>query len=90
MSHSDALLLCRSSPAGTLPVCRPTLAPAATGGVFFGIYSTWRRWEADGCIDAIFTGSVMQLQEDELLDVTVIHGDGTLTFRLWCKNGSMR
>jgi hypothetical protein len=26
------------------------------------IYSTWRRWEADGCIDAIFTGSVMQCQ----------------------------
>jgi hypothetical protein len=43
------------------------------------IYSTWRRWEADGCIEAIFTGSVMQLQEDELLDVTVIHGDGTTT-----------
>ena len=31
------------------------------------IYSAWRRWEADGCIDAIFTGSVMQLHQDELL-----------------------
>jgi hypothetical protein len=31
------------------------------------IYSAWRRWGADGCIDAIFTGSVMQLHQDELL-----------------------
>jgi hypothetical protein len=43
------------------------------------IYNTWRRWEADGCIDAIFAGSVMQLQQDGLLDITVIHGDGTTT-----------
>src|SRR3978361_1274261 len=43
------------------------------------IYSTWRRWEADGCIDAIFAGSVMQLHQDGLLDTTVIHGDGTTT-----------
>ena len=43
------------------------------------IYSAWRRWEADGCIDAIFADAVMQLHHDELLDVTVIHGDGTTT-----------
>jgi transposase len=43
------------------------------------IYSTWRRWEADGCIDAIFEGSVMHLHQDERLDITVIHGDGTTT-----------
>jgi hypothetical protein len=43
------------------------------------IYNTWRRWEADGCIDAIFTGSVMQLHQDGLLDITVIHGDRTTT-----------
>jgi len=43
------------------------------------IYSAWRRWEADGCIDAIFASSVMQLHQDELLDTTVIHGDGTTT-----------
>jgi transposase len=41
------------------------------------IYSTWRRWEADGCIAAIFEGSVWKLHQDELLDITVIHGDGT-------------
>ena len=43
------------------------------------IYSAWRRWEADGCIDAIFTGSVVQLHRDKLLDITVLHGDGTTT-----------
>jgi transposase len=43
------------------------------------IYSAWRRWEADGCIDAIFTGSVAQLHRDKLLDITVLHGDGTTT-----------
>ena len=35
--------------------------------------------EADGCIDAIFTGSVVQLHRDNLLDITVLHGDGTTT-----------
>jgi transposase len=43
------------------------------------IYSAFRRWEADGCIDAIFAGSVVRLQQDNLLDITVIHGDGTTT-----------
>jgi hypothetical protein len=43
------------------------------------LYSAWRRWDADGCIDAIFAGSVSQLHQDELLDITVIHGDGTTT-----------
>lgn len=43
------------------------------------LYRAFRRWEADGCIDAIFTGSVLKLHQDELLDVTVIHGDGTAT-----------
>jgi transposase len=43
------------------------------------IYNAFRRWEADGCIDAIFAGAVMQLHQDERLDITVIHGDGTTT-----------
>ena len=43
------------------------------------IYRAWRRWEADGCIDAIFAGSVLRLHQDDLLDITVIHGDGTTT-----------
>jgi transposase len=41
------------------------------------IYRIWRRWVENGCIDAIFAGSVSRLHQDGLLDVTVIHGDGT-------------
>jgi transposase len=43
------------------------------------IYRALRRWQADGCIDAIFAGSVHKLHQDQLLDLTVIHGDGTTT-----------
>jgi transposase len=43
------------------------------------IYRALRRWQADGCIDRIFAGSVHKLHQDQLLDLTVIHGDGTTT-----------
>src|ERR1035438_10376210 len=43
------------------------------------IYSAFRRWQAKGCLDAIFSGSVAALQEHGHLDVSVIHGDGTTT-----------
>ncbi|MGX5056903.1 hypothetical protein ACWKX9_25170, partial [Enterobacter asburiae] len=32
-----------------------------------------------GCFDAIFTSSVSLLHQRGMLDVTVIHGDGTTT-----------
>jgi transposase len=43
------------------------------------IYRALRRWQADGCIDRIFAGSVRKLHQEGLLDLTVIHGDGTST-----------
>jgi transposase len=43
------------------------------------IYRALRRWQADGCIDRIFAGSVRKLHQDGLLDLTVIHDDGTTT-----------
>jgi transposase len=43
------------------------------------IYRVLRRWQADGCIDRIFAGSVHKLHQDQLLGLTVIHGDGTTT-----------
>jgi len=43
------------------------------------IYSAFRRFEAHGCFDAIFTGSVSLLHQKEYLDISVIHGDGTTT-----------
>ena len=43
------------------------------------IYRAFRHWQASGCFDAIFTGSVGQLHSNNLLDTSVIHGDGTTT-----------
>jgi transposase len=43
------------------------------------IWRVFRRWEADGCFDAIFAGTVLTLHLTNLLDVSVIHGDGTTT-----------
>lgn len=43
------------------------------------IYRAFRRFEAYGCFEAIFTGSVLLLHQKEYLDISVIHGDGTTT-----------
>ncbi len=43
------------------------------------IYRTFRRWQPMGCIDAIFSNSVRRLHDDQLLDLAVIHGNGTTT-----------
>ena len=43
------------------------------------IYRAFRRFEAQGCFDAIFAGSVLQLHRKGQLDISVIHGDGTTT-----------
>jgi hypothetical protein len=40
------------------------------------IYSAFRRYEAQGCFDAIFAGTVGLLHQHEWLDIRVIHGDG--------------
>ena len=43
------------------------------------LYAAFRRFEAQGCFDAIFAGSVYHLHQKEFLDISVIHGDGTTT-----------
>jgi transposase len=43
------------------------------------IYRAMRRRQANGFIDRIFSGSVRKLHQDQLLELTVIHGDGTTT-----------
>ena len=43
------------------------------------IYRAFRRFEAQGCFDAIFAGTVSLLQGEEKLDISIIHGDGTTT-----------
>ena len=43
------------------------------------IYGAFRRWQVGGCFDIIFTVVVLRLHQSSLLDVTIIHGDGTTT-----------
>jgi transposase len=38
------------------------------------IYGTFRRWQAGGCFDIIFTVVVLRLHQTNLLDVTIIQG----------------
>jgi transposase len=46
---------------------------------YTSIYRAFRRWQACGCFDAVFLASVVRLEQDQLLDTSVIHGDGTTT-----------
>lgn len=43
------------------------------------IYRMFRYWQAKGCIDAIFAGSVLTLHKHGHLNTSVVHGDGTTT-----------
>lgn len=43
------------------------------------IFKIFKRWIKDGCFEKIFVGSVNELFMNNLLDVSVIHGDGTTT-----------
>ena len=43
------------------------------------IYGAFRQWQAGSCFDIIFTVVVLRLHQSSLLDVTIIHGDGTTT-----------
>lgn len=43
------------------------------------IYRAFRRFQVQGCFDALFAGSVFLLHQNESLDISVIHGDGTTT-----------
>ena len=43
------------------------------------VYGAFRRWQAGGCFDLIFSTVVLRLRQTNLLDVTIIHGDGTTT-----------
>jgi transposase len=43
------------------------------------IYRAFRRFQVQGCFDALFAGSVFLLHQNQSLDISVIHGDGTTT-----------
>jgi transposase len=46
---------------------------------YTSIYRAFRRWQACECFDAVFLASVVRLEHDQLLDTSIIHGDGTCT-----------
>ena len=48
------------------------------------IYRAFRRFEAHGCFEHIFLGSVFVLHQNQLLELNVIHGDGTTTAAKSC------
>jgi transposase len=43
------------------------------------VFRTYKRWMADGCYEAIFEGSVAKLFKNNMLDTSVVHGDGSTT-----------
>jgi len=43
------------------------------------IYGAFRRWQAGGCFEVIFITVILRLHQTNLLDLTIIHGDGTTT-----------
>ena len=46
---------------------------------YSSIYRAFRRWEAHKSFEHIFVGSVSLLHQNKLLDLSIIHGDGTTT-----------
>ena len=59
--------------------CRSRKIKKAAQKFITRIYGAFRKWQADGCLEAVFAGSVLKLHQANLLDTTVIHGDGTTT-----------
>lgn len=46
---------------------------------YSNIFRAFKRWLEDGCFKKIFVGSVLKLFISKMLDLDVIHGDGTTT-----------
>lgn len=43
------------------------------------IYNAFRFWVKHGCFDKIFEASIARLFQAKMLDISVLHGDGTCT-----------
>lgn len=46
---------------------------------YTSIFKAFKFWVKKGCFDKIFASSVVRLFRTEMLDISVIHGDGTNT-----------
>ncbi len=43
------------------------------------IFRIYQRWVRDGSLEKVFENSVVQLRKNNLLDLSVLHGDGSTT-----------
>ena len=43
------------------------------------VFRIFQRWQKDGCFEKIFAESVKRLSDKDLLDTSVLHGDGSTT-----------
>ena len=43
------------------------------------VFKSFKHWMKHGCFDKIFESSVLKLLKEDMLDLSVIHGDGTST-----------
>ena len=43
------------------------------------VFKTFKYWVMNNCFDKIFESSVLRLMKNKMLDLSVIHGDGTST-----------
>ena len=46
---------------------------------YTNIYNAFKFWVKHGCFDKIFEASVLRLFACKMLDISVLHGDGTCT-----------
>ncbi|MGD0883612.1 MAG: transposase [Thermodesulfovibrionales bacterium] len=46
---------------------------------YSNVYRMFRRWERQGCFTEAFLASVLELHQQNLLDTSIIHGDGSTT-----------
>jgi len=46
---------------------------------YTNVFKQFKRWSVDGSLKRVFENTVLRLHQSHLLDLTVLHGDGTTT-----------
>ena len=60
--------------------CRYPRQPTGPPGIHYTtIYKVFAKWSDDGSLDQAFIASVRHLAEQNHLDLSILHGDGTNT-----------
>lgn len=60
-----------------LPICKDETGKSEIH--YTRVFRIYQRWVRDGSLNKVFENSVMQLQQNNLLDLSVLHGDGSTT-----------